>query len=151
MAAQQETRSAIPRAVAALLILFVLPYQAAARVLSFRASIPFQFVVGRETLPAATYIVEVLLGQLQAGDAIGVVVLKTPDGRIYRAAFTTVASGCGRTNSPHSSLVFDERRGKHYLTLLTMASEGVELGISNRVPPDATASRSRQVPMEELR
>jgi len=151
MAAQRKTRSTIARSAAALLVLVVLPYQAAARVFTFRASVPFQFVIGRETLPAATYIVEVLLGQSQAWDATGVIVLKTPDGRVYRTAFTTVAGSRGRPNLLRSSLVFNRLRGKHYLTLVTMASADVELGISTLVPPDATTSHSREVPMETLR
>jgi len=149
MAAQQKTQSRIAQTAAALLIFIVFPYHAAARVFSFRASVPFQFVVGRETLPASTYIVEVLLGQSQVWDATGVIVLKTPDGRVYRTAFTTVAAERGR-NSAHSSLVFSQLRDKYYLTLVTMATADVELGISNQVPPDVKTSHT-EVPMETIR
>ncbi len=147
MEAQQKTSPRIAQAAAALLVLIVLPFEGAARVLIFRANVPFQFVVGRETLPAATYTVEVLLGQPQALDTTGVVVLKTPDGRVYRTAFTTIADG-RRKNRARSSLIFKQLKGKHYLSVVTMATADLELRASNRVPPDATVSHSTEVPMQ---
>jgi hypothetical protein len=151
MVARQEARSIIARAAAVLLLLTVLPYQAAARVFSFRATVPFQFVLGRETLPAAAYIVDVLIGQSHAWDATGVIVLKTPDGLVYRTAFTTVEDRRGQLDSPRSSLVFSRLQGKQYLARVAMANVGVELGISSQVSPDATTSHSTEVPMETLR
>lgn len=149
MAAQQKLPVRIAHA-AALLIFIVVPYGAGARVFAFRTAVPFQFVVGRETLPAATYTVEVLLGQSQALDATGVIVLKTSDGRVYRTAFTTVADH-RRPNPPRSSLVFKRLAGKHYLTLVTMASTDLELGIGSLGPPDAATDDFTEVPMETLR
>jgi len=152
MAAQQPTQSIIARTGAALLILIVLSHQAAARVFTFRASVPFQFVLGRETLPASSYIVEVLLGQSQQLNSTAVIVLKTPDGRVYRTAFTTVTDNRNRLSFPHSTLVFNRLRGKLYLTLVTVVNADVALGISSPASPDVTThSHSTEVPMDSLR
>jgi hypothetical protein len=124
-----------------LLILLCRPEVVQARVANFRADVPFEFVIGKQTLPAAAYVVQVLLGRHPGPEDTGVVVLKTTDGRIYRAEVTRVESGHHVMRSPVSKLLFTRFQGKQYLAQAWMAADAVELEFAN--PPQASSSPAR--------
>ena len=86
---------------------------------SFRAQVPFAFVVGSQTFPAGSYIVQRLFGKIL--ESTGVVVIKTSDRRIYRAIITHLKVDRPKDRVGVSKLSFTTFRGQHYLSRIQTA------------------------------
>jgi len=96
--------------------------KASAQTITFRAYIPFPFVVGNETLPAGVYQVQRLMGRSAEGDMIGMIVVRSTDPRVYKAVVTNLvrqpqASGSG------AQLLFARYGGQRYLSELRITGE----------------------------
>lgn len=100
---------------------------AQAQTSTFQATVPFEFVVGDQTLPSGTYIVERLLGKRTIGDATGVVVIKTADQQIYMVLITRLGAGRGARNKSTrnqiSRLLFALVHDKQYLSEIWVAGD----------------------------
>ncbi len=91
-------------------------FPALAQISTFRANIPFPFVVGDQTLPAATYVVQRVLGKPNTANDIGVIVMKASSHHVYKVIVTDEVGAehhFGRQEK--SSLVFTTFKGKQYL------------------------------------
>ena len=147
MQGQQNATAAIGGVVALLLAIFSFPGITFARVTNYRVTVPFQFVVGRETLPAANYTIQVLLGKSTSEHATGLIVLKTSDSRVYRTAFTTVRTYPSRPRLERASLFFTLLQGKQHLTRVLLAGGRVELALPG--PPQKKPSPpTTEIPMD---
>ena len=60
--------------------------------------VPFEFVVGHQTFPAGTYKFHSSLNSIPSKDAIDVLVMRSADGRLYRAIVTDVVGTEGPGN-----------------------------------------------------
>lgn len=87
--------------------------------LRFQAQVPFHFVVGNQTLPPGTYIVQRLTGKIL--DSTGVVVIKTSNDRIYRAVITHRKPE--RRAGTVSAIRFSTIQGRHYLGQICVAGD----------------------------
>ncbi|MFZ0285204.1 MAG: hypothetical protein WAL32_08225 [Terriglobales bacterium] len=93
------------------------------RASNFRAQVPFAFVVGNQTLPPGTYIVQRLLGKIL--DSTGVVVIKTSDHRIYCAVITRLRADRLTDRVKVSKLRFTIFKGQQYLSQICVAGDGL--------------------------
>jgi hypothetical protein len=104
---------------------------ASAQVSSFRVAIPFPFVVGNQTLPAGTYVVERFLGRPKSSADVRVIVMKDNHQHIYKVLVT-----CSREESPSvgatgSRLIFTSLRGREYLSRICVAGDVVVHQLAN--------------------
>ena len=110
-------------AILSLLSLLAIAGTAHAQTLTFKAHVPFSFVVGNQTLPPGTYQVQRLLGRPAAADQIGMIVVRSADPRVYKAVVTNLArEGSGDS----SQLVFASHAGQRYLSEVHLAGEKSE-------------------------
>lgn len=124
---------------------------AAAQTSTFLATVPFAFVVGNETLPPGTYIVERLLGKGTGRDTAGVVVVRSEDQQIYKAIITRLDKNYLRR--PKSSrLLFTGFQGKQYLDQIWVAGDEAAQRLANVPQESATkgAGRVRQIALVSL-
>ena len=112
-----------------------------ARGTTFKANVPFEFVVGNQTLSAGTYLIESLPARPSARETTGVVVLQTGDHRVYKTIVTSL--------SPHhhrpidgSKLFFTRFQEKHYLNQVWVAGESFVHQLAN-VPQGSAAHGAR--------
>ncbi len=90
---------------------------ASAQTLRFKAEVPFPFVVGNQRLPAGTYQFQRLLGPPASGDQIGMVSIRSADGRFYKVMVTSLVDR--RRDQPGSpQVVFTQSAGRYYLAQL---------------------------------
>src|ERR1700690_1041597 len=66
--------------------------------------VPFDFAIGAQVFPAGTYKFESLLNPVRGKDSIDVLVVRSLEGRLYRAVVTQVV---GSDNPGNPRLVFD--------------------------------------------
>jgi len=114
-----------------------LPGTVQAQTSTFVAHVPFEFVVGGQTLPPGTYIVQRLLGKRSAQDTTGVVVLKTEDHRVYKALITGLSSGARAQQAKSSGLLFTRIEGKQYLSQVWLANDNLVHQLAN-LPHDVS-------------
>jgi len=88
---------------------------AQAQTVTFKAVVPFPFVVGSQTLPAGTYQVQRLLGRPLEADQVGMIVIRSTDSRLYKTVVTDLVYQSLGSRSG-SQLVFARRGGQHYLS-----------------------------------
>jgi hypothetical protein len=112
---------------------------------SFRAQVPFAFVVGSQTFPAGSYIVQRLFGKIF--ESTGVVVIKTSDRRIYRAVITHLKVDGPKDRVGVSKLSFTTFRGQHYLSRIWVAGEKTADQLST--PADSTSLEA--LPVTEVK
>jgi hypothetical protein len=112
---------------------------------SFRAQVPFTFVVGSQTLPAGSYIVQRLLGKIL--DSTGLVVIKTSDHRIYRAVITHLKMDRPTEGAGVSKLLFTTFQGQHYLTRICVAGEKV----ADQLSTPADSALLQALPVSEVK
>ena len=74
--------------------------------------VPFEFVVGNRTFPAGTYKFQSLLNSVPGKDAIDVLVVRSTEGRLYKAIVADVV-GSEELNNP--KLVFTRSGGRAFL------------------------------------
>jgi hypothetical protein len=117
--------------------------QAWARTWVFRGSVPFDFMVGRQTLPAATYTVEVLLSDARSREITAVVVLKTSDDRVYQATVTSLEPDPGQARAVISKLFFTSFAGKRYLNRMWVARDKVSLHFVHTAGSDSAQGTGR--------
>ena len=87
---------------------------ASAQTLRFKAEVPFPFVVGNQTLPAGTYQFQRLLGPPTSGDQIGMVSLRSADGRFYKVVVTSLVER-RRDQAGSPQIVFTQSEGSYHL------------------------------------
>jgi hypothetical protein len=93
-----------------------------AQTMTFRAYVPFPFVVGNQTLPAGVYQVQRLMGRSAETDEIGIIVVRGTDQYVYKAVVTNLAWHSLASGSS-AQLVFARRAGQRYLSELRIAGE----------------------------
>ncbi|HTZ95168.1 MAG TPA: hypothetical protein VMB18_02145 [Terriglobales bacterium] len=114
----------LPAVMHALLVtLLFLGGYAQAQTASFQVNVPFDFVTGHNTLPAGNYVFERLLGKPSKGDTVGIIVVRNPDQRIYRAIVTSVNAQPSDPQSSDSKIVFRRSRGRHYLDQIWISGD----------------------------
>lgn len=106
-----------------------------AQVSSFQASIPFPFVVGKQTLPAGTYVVQRFLGKPKKAEDVGLIVMKTSDHHVYKVIVTAAGEGLRTTSDGESKLIFTNFKGREYLNQVCVAGDAVVHQVAN-VPPE---------------
>ena len=89
---------------------------------TFKAYVPFSFMVGNRTLPSGTYRVQRLLGHPGAADEVGLIVLRSADHSVYAPVVTLLGPQTAGSNS-HSQLVFASRSGQHRLSEVLIGGE----------------------------
>jgi hypothetical protein len=80
---------------------------------TFRAGIPFDFVIGGQTLQAGIYTFQRLLGKPTQSDHIGVIVVRSLDHRVYKVMVTNFVAADEQETK--SRLVFTKADGRRYL------------------------------------
>ncbi|MFZ0865004.1 MAG: hypothetical protein ABR881_30120 [Candidatus Sulfotelmatobacter sp.] len=112
------------RVIATLFVLGLLAVagNAHAQTITFKAHVPFPFVLGNQTLPAGTYQVQRLLGRPREADQVGMIVMRSTIPRVYKAVVTNLVRQPLDSNSS-SQLVFANRGGQHYLAEVHMQGE----------------------------
>jgi len=113
---------------------------AQAQTASFRAEVPFEFVVGHYTLPPGQYIFQRLLGKAKAQDTIGILVIRSVDHRIYRAIVTSIGAETIDAQSGDSRLVFTRYESRHYLDRVMLAGDEAAHILPN-VPRNAVVAK----------
>jgi hypothetical protein len=93
-----------------------------AQTMTFKARVPFPFVIGNQTLPAGNYQIQRLLGRPGEGDQIGMIVIRGTERGVYKAVVTELAP---QPDEPRggSQLVFAKRAGQHYLSEVYVQGE----------------------------
>jgi len=89
---------------------------------TFRAYVPFPFVLANQTLPAGTYQLQRLLGKSLETDEIGVIVVRGADPGVYKAVVTNLLPQPPDLLS-NSQLVFARHAGQRYLTEVRFEGE----------------------------
>ena len=89
---------------------------------TFRAEVPFAFVLGNQELPAGTYQFERLLGRPADSDSIGMIAVRDREHNIYKVVVTALSDANGRSSSA-CKLVFHQSAGKHYLAQMIVAGD----------------------------
>ena len=121
------------------LLAFCLPaVSTQAQVSSFRVAVPFPFVVGTQTLPSGTYVVQRYLGQPRHADDTGVIVMKANNHHIYKVIVTGASEQRKAAKLEGSRLVFTSFQGKQYLNRVLVAGDPVAHQLAN-VPADIAA------------
>jgi hypothetical protein len=93
-----------------------------AQTTTYKAQVPFPFVVGNQTLPAGTYQVQRLLGRPVNADQVGLIVIRSTDSLVYKAVLTNVVRQPFDANRG-SQLVFANLGGQHYLSEVHVQGE----------------------------
>jgi len=109
-----------------------------AEVPSFHATVPFSFVVGNQTMPAGTYVVQRYLGQAKDPDTLGVIVMKISDRHVYKVMLTGTVADRSAERGLGSGLIFTTFEGKQYLNRVRLAGDTVVHQLAN-VPPEIRA------------
>lgn len=96
----------------------------------FKVDVPFQFVLNGQTLPPGTYVIE------RTDPAKpNIVTLKKVDGGIVRVVITQRIEKDEPSSA--SSLIFIQRKGKHYLfqvwTVAAMNGNQIPVGLDKKV------------------
>jgi hypothetical protein len=113
-----------------------------AKAARFRAEIPFEFVIGRYTLPPGQYTFQRLLGKAKAQDSIGILIVRSADSRIYRAIVTALETQMADGQSSDSRLVFTRHEGRHYLDRVWLAGDEVAHVLPNVPREDIVAKEA---------
>ena len=116
-----------------LLLVSLAPLSTFAQVSAFKATVPFPFVVGHQTLPAGTYIVQRFLGKPKTANDLGIIVIKASDQHVYKVIVT--ASSEKRRAANGSSLIFTSFKDKQYLNRVWVAGDAVAHQLAN-IPPE---------------
>lgn len=101
------------------------------QVSSFRATVPFSFVVGSETLPAGTYLVQRFLGKPTGSAEVRVIVLKANDQHVYKVLVTASGQKSRTFAASGSRLIFTSFKGREYLNRICVAGDAVVHQLAN--------------------
>jgi hypothetical protein len=120
---------------------------------TFRAEVPFAFVIGNQELPAGTYQFERLLGKPPANDEMGMVAVRNQERATSIKWFVTSLSN--QAAVPTScKLLFDRRSGKRTLDQIAIAGDAraqvlpgnpqaAQLSAENRLSDEISMARLR--------
>jgi hypothetical protein len=111
----------------------------------FQAAIPFPFVVGKQTLPAGTYVVQRFLGKPKKASDMGVVVMKASEHHIYKVIITASGEKSRVASATGSRLIFTSFKGQQYLNRVCIAGDAVVRELSNLPSEVATRGSSGEV------
>jgi len=114
-----------------------------AQVSTFAATVPFPFVVGSQTLPAGTYVIQRHLGVPKGPNGTGLIVMKGSSRHIYKVIVTGVVEAYHDTSSPSSRLIFTNYKGRQYLNRVFVAGDAVAQQLAN-VPPEVASGRATE-------
>lgn len=94
----------------------------AAQTSTFRAYVPFPFVVANQILPAGTYQIQRLMGRPVEGEQVGMIVVRSSDRGVYKAVVTNLVP---QPLEPpgDSHLVFARHASKRYLSEVRIQGE----------------------------
>ncbi len=107
------------------ILVALLAAEAHAQVASFQAIVPFPFVVGKQTLPAGTYLVQRHLGKPKRNDGTGLIVMQAVDRHIYKVIVTAASDAPDAGRAQASRLIFTTFAGKQYLNRIWVAGDTV--------------------------
>jgi hypothetical protein len=96
--------------------------KAQAQTMTFKAHVPFPFVVGNQTLPAGTYQIQRLLGRPVEADQVGMIVIRSTDPRVYKAVVTNLVRRSPGSRSS-SQLMFANHASQRYLSEVGIEGE----------------------------
>lgn len=109
-----------------------------AQVFTFKANVPFPFVVGSQTLPAGTYVIQRHFGDPKGPDGTGLIVMRGGRHHIYKV----IVTGTVRANDPGgtraSRLIFTSFNGRQYLNRVCVAGDAVADQLAD-MPPEIAA------------
>ena len=89
---------------------------------TFRAEVPFAFVVGNQELPAGSYQFERLLGKPSSQDSIGMLAVRNPERHIYKVVITSLSDA--ESEKPAAAkLRFRRHDGQSYLEQVSIAGD----------------------------
>jgi hypothetical protein len=120
---------------------------ALAQTKSFRAEVPFAFVVGNQELPAGVYRFERLLGNPSADETVGIVALRNTQKHVYEVVIPGLSEGLGDPQ-PACKLVFHRHGGRHYLYQIWIAGDARSQMMSHVL--QAAQVASDEGPAEEI-
>jgi hypothetical protein len=126
--------AAVAVALTALMTMAVLPVHAASKAKTFVVTVPFDFVVANRMMPAGSYRFQIVFGSPRQNDTVGVLAVRSLDGRYYASTFTSVASGSASSDGP--KLVFS--RAGDRASLSQLWEQGNTVGLKLRVPASGT-------------
>ena len=129
----------------AMLSLLATAGKAHAQAMTFKAHVPFPFVVGNQRLPAGTYQIQRLLGRPGESDQVGIIVMRSTDPRVYKAVTTNLVDQ--PTGTSHTQLAFAAQGGQHYLAEVRI--EGEKSQQIPKVFPEAEPARL-EAPRDEV-
>jgi hypothetical protein len=118
---------------------------ARAQVSSFQATIPFSFVVGNQTLPAGTYVVQRFLGKPKKAGDVGVFVMKASELHVYKVIVTDSGEESKAASVSGSSLIFISFKGRQYLNRVCIAGDEVVRQVTNLPSDVATRGTNGEV------
>ncbi len=125
-------------AVVMLLLISVTTIQPAAQVSAFQVAVPFPFVVGTQTLPAGSYVVQRYLGKPKRAEDTGVIVIKADKRHIYEVILTGSGEAPRAARADASRLIFTRFNGKQYLNWVCIAGDGIAHQLKN-IPEEIAA------------
>lgn len=109
-----------------------------AQVRSFQASIPFSFIIGKQTLPAGTYVVQRFLGKPKSPADVGVIVMKANDHHVYKVIVTDSGEESRAVVAGGSRLIFTSFKGRQYLSRVCISGDTLVHQLTN-VPSEVEA------------
>lgn len=119
------------------LYVYLTPPVVHGQVSAFQAIIPFPFVVGSQTLPAGTYLVQ-RLGEQRTPNDVGVIVMKTSNHQVYKVIVTGPGDNHDAARAEGSRLVFTSFKGREYLNRVWIAGDAAAHQLAD-VPFEITA------------
>lgn len=126
--------------------------RAHAQTATFEASVPFEFVVGQQTLPPGKYQIQRLTGPPSEAAVVGIIVLRSSDPPVYRAVVTTLVKQ-SLDWPDKAGLVFTRHAEQYYLREVRIEGEKGH-GIPNVSPasePFRLDTYREEVALKELR
>jgi len=132
------------RAKAIWMLAVLLAASAHAQVAAFQAIVPFPFIVGNQTLPAGTYLVQRFLGKPKSPDSTGLIVMKASNHHIYKVIVTGASNIPDAGRKQVSRLIFSTFAGKQYLNRIWVAGDAVAHQLVN-IPPAIAQEASDEV------
>jgi hypothetical protein len=126
--------AAVAVALTTLTTMAVLPVHAASKAKTFVVAVPFDFVVANRTMPAGSYRFQIVFGSPQQNDTVGILAVRSLDGRYYASTLTSIASGSASSDGP--KLVFS--RNGDRASLSQFWEQGNTVGLKLRVPAAGT-------------
>ena len=154
-----QKRAVMQRRVVLGMLLILSAISATAQSRGFRASVPFDFSVGGQVLPAGTYQFQRPLGQPSPDSAVGMIAVRQVDGLAYSAVVTSLAQPMKASdrnldqNRPETRLVFKKHAGQWQLSQVWIRgdSRGQQLRHVGQGTDAVVAANEPEVAIAELR